>query len=170
MTIRKLDKIPLSGLMLQSSPQNQGTAEVQYSVTGLQLGSPLLAVFGNESVSAEINNADVKFANGQVTEDTTMMIDGNKPLRFAGVVVLSTEQFAPMTVYIPPALFARVIPDAGSAVHPRRDCGADEGRYVQSENRPEPGDRADDQAGSEKGGDQWAVAGTAARALKKNAA
>ena len=79
-------------------------------MTGLQIGSPLLAVFGNASTSAEINNADVKLANGRVTEDTTMMIDGNKPLRFAGVVVLATQQFAPMTVYIPPALFARLIP------------------------------------------------------------
>jgi hypothetical protein len=109
-TILHLDKIPLSGILTQNVPQNQGTAEVQYSVTGLQLGSPLLAVFGNESVAADINNADVKFANGNVTEDTTMMIDQNKPLRFAGVVVLATEQFAPMTVYIPPALFARLIP------------------------------------------------------------
>ena len=109
-TILHLDKIPLSGILTQNVPQNQGTAEIQYSVTGLQLGSPLLAVFGNESVAADINNADVKFANGNVTEDTTMMIDRNKPLRFAGVVVLATEQFAPMTVYIPPALFAKLIP------------------------------------------------------------
>jgi hypothetical protein len=109
-TILHLDKIPLSGILTQNVPQNQGTAEVQYSVTGLQLGSPLMAVFGNESVAADINSADVKFANGNVTEDTTMMIDRNKPLRFAGVVVLATEQFAPMTVYIPPALFARLIP------------------------------------------------------------
>jgi hypothetical protein len=109
-TILHLAKIPLSGLLTEASPQNQGTAHVQYSVTGLQIGSPLLAVFGNASTSAEINNADVQFANGRVTEDTTMMIDGDKPLRFAGVVVLATEQFAPMTVYIPPALFARLIP------------------------------------------------------------
>jgi hypothetical protein len=74
------------------------------------MGSPLLAVFGNDSVTADINNADVKFANGNVTEDTTMMIDGNKPLRFAGVVVLSTQQFAPMTAYIPSALFGRLVP------------------------------------------------------------
>jgi hypothetical protein len=109
-TIHHLDKIPLSALLTQSSPQNKGTAEVRYSVQGLQLGSELLAVFGSDSVSAEINNADVKLAGGRVTEDTTMMIDGDKPLRFAGVVVLATEQFAPMTVYIPPALFARLIP------------------------------------------------------------
>ena len=110
LSVLQLDKIPLSGLVMQSSPQNHGTAEVQYSVKGLQIGSPLLAVFGNASTSAEINGADVKYANGRVTEDTTMMIDGNKPLRFAGVVVLATEQFAPMTVYIPPALFANLIP------------------------------------------------------------
>lgn len=104
------DRLPLSDLFTQASPQNQGAAELQYSVTGLQLGSPLLAVFGNASVAAEINNADVKLAAGRVTEDTTLMIDGNKPLRFAGVVVLATKQFAPMTVYIPPALFAKLIP------------------------------------------------------------
>jgi hypothetical protein len=109
-SILHLDKMPLSGLLTQASPDNQGTAEVQYSVRGLVLGSPLLAVFGNASMSADINNADVKVAGGNVTEDTTMMIDGNKPLRFAGVVVLATEQFAPMTAYIPPALFARLIP------------------------------------------------------------
>jgi hypothetical protein len=109
-SILQADHLPLSGLMTQDSPLNNGTAEVQYSVKELQLGSELLAVFGNASVSAEIDNADVKFARGRVTEDTTMMIDGNKPLRFAGVVVLATDQFAPMTASIPTALFAHLIP------------------------------------------------------------
>jgi hypothetical protein len=109
-SILQVDHLPLSGLMTQDSPLNKGTAEVQYSVKELQLGSELLAVFGNASVSAEIDNADVKFARGKVTEDTTMMIDGNKPLRFAGVVVLATDQFAPMTASIPTALFAHLIP------------------------------------------------------------
>jgi hypothetical protein len=108
--VLQLQRIPLSGLVLQTSPQNQGIAEVQYSVHELQLGSELLAVFGNSSVAAEINNADVKIQNGRLTEDTTLMIDGNKPLRFAGVVILATQQFAPMTAYIPPALFDRLIP------------------------------------------------------------
>jgi len=116
--ITHLDQIPLSGLLTQSSPQNKGTAVIIYSVTGLQLGSELLAVFGSESVSADINNATVKYANGIVNEDTTMMIDGNKPLRFAGSVVLATEQFAPMTVYIPPALFDRLIPGEDQAYVP----------------------------------------------------
>jgi hypothetical protein len=109
-SILSVDHLPLSDLMMQDSPQNKGTAEVQYSVKELQLGSELLAVFGNASVSAEIDDADVKFARGRVTEDTTMMIDGNKPLRFAGVVVLATDQFAPMTATIPTALFAHLIP------------------------------------------------------------
>jgi hypothetical protein len=109
-SILSVNQLPLSDLMTQDSPLNKGTAEVQYSVKGLQLGSELLAVFGNSSVSAEIDNADVKFARGKVTEDTTMMIDGNKPLRFAGVVVLATEQFAPMTATVPTALFAHLIP------------------------------------------------------------
>jgi len=109
-SILQVDQLPLSGLMMQDSPLNKGAAEVQYSVKELQLGSELLAVFGNASVSAEIDNADVKFARGRVTEDTTMMIDGNKPLRFAGVVVLATNQFAPMTATIPTALFAHLIP------------------------------------------------------------
>ncbi|MGD0389048.1 MAG: hypothetical protein ABSC42_08850, partial [Tepidisphaeraceae bacterium] len=109
-SILQVDHLPLSGLMMQDSPLNAGTAEVQYSVKELQLGSELLAVFGNASVSAEIDDADVKFARGRVTEDTTMMIDGNKPLRFAGVVVLATNQFAPMTATIPTALFAHLIP------------------------------------------------------------
>jgi hypothetical protein len=108
--VLQLQKIPLSGLVLQPSPQNQGIADVQYSVRQLQIGSELLAVFGNSSVAAEINNADVKIQNGRATEDTTLMIDGDKPLRFAGVVILATEQFAPMTAYIPPALFDRLIP------------------------------------------------------------
>ncbi|MGD0462906.1 MAG: hypothetical protein ABSB74_10500 [Tepidisphaeraceae bacterium] len=108
--VLQLQKVPLSGLVLQSSPQNQGIVEVQYSVRQLQIGSELLAVFGNSSVSAEINNADVKIQNGRATEDTTLMIDQDKPLRFAGVVILATEQFAPMTAYIPPALFDRLIP------------------------------------------------------------
>jgi hypothetical protein len=108
--VLKLQKVPLSGLVLQASPQNQGSVEVQYSVRQLQIGSELLAVFGNSSVSAEINDADVKIQNGQVTEDTTLMIDDDKPLRFAGVVILATEQFAPMTAYIPPALFDKLIP------------------------------------------------------------
>ena len=136
-TIGYVDRLPLSGLLTQSSPQNKGTAEVQYSVHGLQLGSELLAVFGNESVSADINNADVKLANGRVTEDTTMMIDGNKPLRFAGVVVLATEQFAPMTAYIPTSLLGHlipvqdqqyvpdqvVVPMKGDMNHPKLDLG-----------------------------------------------
>jgi AsmA family len=109
-SVQRLRQIPLSGLVLQSSPQNQGFAEVRYSVREMYLGSALLAVFGNSSVSAEINDADVKLQNGRVTEDTTIMIDGNKPLRLAGVVILSTEQFAPMTAYIPSALFARLVP------------------------------------------------------------
>jgi hypothetical protein len=109
-SVLQVDRLPLSGLMTQDSSLNKGTAEVQYSVKELQLGSELLAVFGNASVSAEIDNADVKFARGKVTEDTTMMIDRNKPLRFAGVVVLATEQFAPMTAYVPTALFAHLIP------------------------------------------------------------
>jgi hypothetical protein len=108
--VLKLQKVPLSELVLQASPLNQGIVQVQYSVKQLQIGSELLAVFGNSSVSAEINNANVKIQNGQATEDTTLMIDGNKPLRFAGVVILATEQFAPMTAYIPPALFAQLIP------------------------------------------------------------
>ncbi len=106
----QLQQIPLSGLVLQSSPRNQGFAELQYSVHGLQIGSELLAVFGNSSVSADIDNADVKLQNGRVTEDTTLMIDQDKPLRFAGVVILASEQFAPMTAYIPSALFARLVP------------------------------------------------------------
>jgi hypothetical protein len=108
--VLKLQKVPMSGLVLQALPQNQGIVEVQYSVKQLQIGSELLAVFGNSSVSAEINNADVKIQNGRATEDTTLMIDGDKPLRFAGVVILATEQFAPMTAYIPPALFDQLIP------------------------------------------------------------
>jgi hypothetical protein len=103
------NQLPVSNLS-DSSPQNKGTAVVIYSVTGLRLGSPLLAVFGNDSVSADINNANVKYAMGRVAEDTTMMIDGNQPLRFVGTVVLATEQFAPMTVYIPGGLFARAVP------------------------------------------------------------
>lgn len=109
-SVLQLQHIPLSGLVLQSSPQNQGFAEVRYSVRELQIGSELLAVFGNSSVSAQIDNADVKVQNGRVTEDTTLMIDQDKPLRFAGVVVLASEQFAPMTAYIPSALFARLVP------------------------------------------------------------
>jgi hypothetical protein len=108
--VQYADRLPLSDLILQGSPQNKSAAELQYSVTGLQLGSTLLSAFGNQSVSADINNADVKLLAGRVTEDTTLMIDGNKPLRFAGVVVLSTKQFAPMTVYIPPELFSRALP------------------------------------------------------------
>jgi hypothetical protein len=108
--VLKLQKIPLSGLVLQSSPQNQGIAQVGYSVRQLQIGSELLAVFGNSSVSAEINNASVTIQNGRATEDTTLMIDQDKPLRIAGVVILATEQFAPMTAYIPAALFDRLIP------------------------------------------------------------
>ena len=108
--VQYADRLPLSDLVLQASPQNTSAADVQYSITGLQLGSPLLSVFGNGAVAADINNADVKLAAGRVTEDTTLMIDQTKPLRFAGVVVLATKQFAPMTVYIPPELFAKVLP------------------------------------------------------------
>jgi hypothetical protein len=108
--VLKLQKVPLSGLVLQSSPQNQGIAQVGYSVRQLQIGSELLAVFGNSSVSAEINNASVTIQNGRATEDTTLMIDQNKPLRIAGVVILASEQFAPMTAYIPAALFDRLVP------------------------------------------------------------
>jgi hypothetical protein len=102
--------LPLSDLVLQQSPQNQGIAEVQYSIKEMQLGSPLFALIGNESVSAEINNADVKVQNGRVTEDTTLMIDRNKPMRMAGVVILSSKQFAPMTAYIATTLFGAKIP------------------------------------------------------------
>ncbi len=108
--VLKLQKIPMSDLVLQTSPQNQGIAQVQYSVKQLQIGSELLAVFGNSSVSAEINNAVVNIQNGRATEDTTLMIDGNKPLRITGVVILATEQFAPMTAYIPSALFSQLVP------------------------------------------------------------
>jgi hypothetical protein len=105
-----VDHLPMSDLVMQSVPENKGRAELHYSARGLRIGNALFAVFGNDSVAADINNADVQFANGRVTEDTTMMIDGTKPLRFAGVVILGTKQFAPMTVYVPAALFRRLIP------------------------------------------------------------
>jgi hypothetical protein len=136
-TILHLEKVPLSSMLTADSAQNPALVQVQYSVTGLQLGSELLSVFGNESVSANINNAQVSFARGRVNEDTTMMIDGDKPLRFAGVVVLATEQFAPMTAYVPPALIEHFIPPAdrqfipdeivlpmkGDMNHPKLDLG-----------------------------------------------
>ena len=103
------NQIELSNLS-DATPQNKGTAVVIYSVTGLRLGSQLLAAFGNDSVSADIRDSNVKYAMGRVAEDTTMMIDGTKPLRFVGTVILATNQFAPMTVYIPGSLFARSVP------------------------------------------------------------
>jgi hypothetical protein len=101
--------LPVNNLS-DSSPQNKGTAVAIYSVKGLRLGSELFAVFGNDSVAADINDANVKYAMGRVAEDTTLMINGNAPFRMAGTIVLATEQFAPMTVYIPPALFNKLIP------------------------------------------------------------
>jgi hypothetical protein len=110
--IDQLQNVPLSDLVNQQSPLNKGVVELHYSVRQLLVGSPLLTVInGGQSVTAEIRDADVKVAAGKLTEDTTMMISGNKPLRIWGTVILSNETFAPMTVSIPTALLpAYVIP------------------------------------------------------------
>ena len=100
--IDQLQNVPLSDLVNQQSPLNKGVVELHYSVRQLLVGSPLLTVInGGQSVTAEIRDADVKVAAGKLTEDTTMMISGNKPLRIWGTVILSNETFAPMTVSIP---------------------------------------------------------------------
>jgi hypothetical protein len=111
LTVRvvNMSNLPISNLQ-DSSPQNKGTAVVIYGIKGLRLGSPLFATFGNDSVKAGIDEANVKYAKGQVATDSTLMINGDAPFRMAGTIVLATEQFAPMTVYIPPALFKKLIP------------------------------------------------------------
>jgi len=76
------------------------------------MGSPLLALLPgwNTSLSAEINNGDVQLAQGVITEDSTLMLNGNAPLRAWGKVGLQTKQFMPMQMSIPRVLFERAIP------------------------------------------------------------
>jgi hypothetical protein len=107
--VTNLSSLPINNVQDQS-PQNKGTAVAIYGIQGLRLGSPLFSVFGNDSVKANIDEANVKYAKGQVAIDSTLMINGDAPFRTAGTIILATEQFAPMTVYIPPALFKKVIP------------------------------------------------------------
>jgi hypothetical protein len=111
LTVRatNLSSVPLTNLS-DSTPQNKGTAVIIYGIKGLRLGSQLFSVFGNDSVAADINEANVKYAKGQVATDTTLMINGNAPFRMAGTIILANNQFAPMTVYIPAALFAKAVP------------------------------------------------------------
>ena len=64
-----------------------------YSIHGLQMGSTLLqAITQKDSVTADISNAQVTLQAGRVTQDTTLMVDGNKPIHMYGVVILKSRQ------------------------------------------------------------------------------
>jgi hypothetical protein len=110
--------VPLGDLLTQASPANTGVIEARYSIHEMQLGSALLTALGNPSVSGQIDNADVLIQGGKLTQDSTLMIDGNKPLRIAGVVILATKRFAPMTAYISRALLGNLIPPELKQVMP----------------------------------------------------
>ncbi|MGA2584114.1 MAG: hypothetical protein ABSG31_12620 [Tepidisphaeraceae bacterium] len=110
--VLKMQTVPMSALVDEQTPKNPGVAEIQYSISKLQMGSPLLALLPgwNTSLSAEINNGDVQLAQGVITEDSTLMLNGNAPLRAWGKVGLQTKQFMPMQMSIPRVLFERAIP------------------------------------------------------------
>jgi hypothetical protein len=105
LSILQCTGFPLSALAMEQSPSNKGILKMQYSVHGLQMGSTLLQVITQrDSVTGDITNAQASMEAGKVTQDTTLMLDGNKPIRIYGVVILKTKQFAPMTIDISTAL------------------------------------------------------------------
>jgi hypothetical protein len=138
LSVLQCQALPLGDLMQQQTPDNKGQAEVHYSLTGLRMGSTMLSLITQrDSVTGEIKDGDVKIAGGKITQDTTLMLDGNKPMHMYGVVLLKMQEFAPMNVDLPTSLLGglgnnanlKYMPDQisislkGSMSKPQADMG-----------------------------------------------
>ncbi|MDP9173695.1 MAG: hypothetical protein M3O30_07495 [Planctomycetota bacterium] len=113
LSVLQCQALPLDSSVLQATPDNKGVAEVVCSTREMQMGSSFLSqlqlIQGNQAVSMDIQKADVKIADGKLSQDTTMMVDGNKPMHFYGNVLLSTRQFENMNLDISTLLLGKLV-------------------------------------------------------------
>ncbi len=146
-TFAECNRLPLSNLMTHEGKSNDGTAKIVYSVTQVQIGSPvvtqLLAIMSKEeagdSLRGDINNATINIANGQVTQDTTLTFGQNKGrgIRFAGGVTMESLRLNDFVVNLSPTLLkqfskdlAKYLPDGvdiglkGLVTSPKLDVGS----------------------------------------------
>lgn len=113
--ILKMQSLPLSAAMMNPPAGMHYTLKVQYSITGLVIGSDMIDQVvsmvskSGSSITTEIRDGTVSLVDGMVTEDSTLAIN-RSPLRIAGNVKLADRTFAPMTIYFPIALFGAKVP------------------------------------------------------------
>jgi len=121
--VLKMQSFPLSPAMMNPPAGMHYTLNVQYSITGLVIGSDMIDQVvsmvskSGSSISTEIKDGTVSLIDGMVNEDSTLAIN-QKPLRIAGNVKLADRTFAPMTIYFPIALFGAKVPSSLAGILP----------------------------------------------------
>ncbi|MGD1277832.1 MAG: AsmA family protein [Tepidisphaeraceae bacterium] len=108
LSVLQCNAVPLSALLTQQTSQNKGALHVQCATRNMQVGGGVPELLsGKPSISADVKSADVTVQNGGVTQNTTVVLDGDKPVHLAGGVDLAAMQFVGMNIGIPPSLIPR---------------------------------------------------------------